>query len=80
MIFGNCSYRATLNIRYIQLVNDGIITVSLKEIVNKYINDNEIKELIIDSKDSVNGNCNKEYTGKSHKLHKQAVRSTGHMY
>jgi len=44
--------------------------------INDYINNNEIGELIIDSMDIVNGNCNKEYTSRSHKLHKQTTRTT----
>lgn len=76
MILGNESYKATLNRRYNQLIKDDIIGESFKETVNKYLNENEIGKLIIDSMDTINGNCSKEYTGRSHKLHKQAVRTS----
>lgn len=76
MIFGNYSYRSTLNRRFNKLVDDGIITDKYNEIVNQYISDHNIEELIIDSMDIVNGNCKREYVDKSQKLHKQAVRLT----
>lgn len=76
MTFGNYSYTSTLNRRYIQLIDDGIITKTWIEIIKNYMNNNEIGDLLIDSMDIINGNCCKEYTGRSHKLHKQAIRTT----
>lgn len=76
MTFGNSSYCSTLNRRYNQLIDDGIISETYTENIQNYINDNKIDDLFIDSMDIINGNCSKKYTGKSHKLHKQAVRTT----
>ena len=47
LVFGNYSYRSTLNRRFNQLVSDGIITSTY----NEMINNNEIGDLIIDSID-----------------------------
>jgi hypothetical protein len=74
IIFGNYKYRSTLNRRFNELVKNGTVANTYKEIVDKYISENNISELIIDSMDTINGNCNKEHTDISHKLHKQAVR------
>jgi hypothetical protein len=76
MVFGSYKYKSTLNRRFNKLVKDGIIADTYSEIIKKYITENEINELIIDSMDTMNGNCNKLYTDISHKLHKQAVRTT----
>lgn len=76
MTFGNYTYRSTLNRRFNELINENIIAHTYKEIVGEYISNNNIKELIIDSMDTINGNCNKKYLYKSHKLHKQAVRTS----
>jgi hypothetical protein len=76
MVFGSDKYRSTLNRRFNELVNSDTIASTYREIVNEYIAENDIGPLVIDSMDIVNGNCNREHTSISHKLHKQAVRTT----
>ena len=65
-MFGTYKYRSTLNRRYNKLLKMGL--------TNKYMNNNPINNLYIDSTDVMNYNCSKKYTYKSFKLHKQAVR------
>lgn len=67
-------YSKTLNRRYNELVECNIITDSYNTIVEEYIQENEIHDVIIDSMDILNGNCNKNDIARSYKLHKQAVR------
>lgn len=73
---GDIKYRSTLNRHYNKLINNNIITDIHRHIVLEYMNKNEIDDVYIYSIDTKNGNCNKNNTAKSFKLHKQALRTT----
>lgn len=51
-----------------------IIEKIYNNIVDKYIKTHHIEEVIIDSTDIINANCNKQYLHRSYKLSKQAAR------
>lgn len=72
----NYSYDKTINRRFNEWVKSGLFTESYKDLTNKYVNLNKIKELYIDSTDSINKNMPKKHTGKSYKLKKQALRTS----
>lgn len=55
--------------------NDGVFKDLYNNKVNNYTNNNTVDNLIIDSTDIINGNCNKSDLGKSLKLSKQAKAS-----
>lgn len=74
LICGNSSKRSTLNRRFNELVEDGIITNVYNDVIKQYMNENEISDLIIDSTDIINGNCTKDELAVSFKLHKQSCR------
>lgn len=71
---GSKSYASTLNRNYNNLIKLGIIDDLYSDIINDYIDNNKIENLYMDSIDLLNGNCNKKFTARSHKLHKQAIR------
>lgn len=56
--------------------NDGLFKDIYKNKLNNYINNNIIENLIIDSTDIINGNCNRSELGKSLKLSKQAIKAS----
>lgn len=67
-------YNKTINRRFNEWVKAGIFTKSYTELTEKYIKSKKIKELYLDSTDSINKNMPKKHTGRSYKLHKQAIR------
>jgi transposase len=69
LVMGDVKYKCTLNRRYIELIKFGIITDIHNQLVQEYINENKIDDIYIDSMDTINGNCNKNNTAKSFKLH-----------
>jgi hypothetical protein len=73
---GNFQYEKTLNRIFNKLSNESIFKNIRDELTSKYINNNVIKNLKIDSTDIINGNCNKKETDRSWKLHKQAIKAT----
>ena len=72
---GVYKYRSTLNRKFNEWVNRGIINDTYNETVNMYLNEHNVDEVHIDSTDIQNKNIPSEYTYKSFKLKKQAIRS-----
>ena len=73
---GVYKYRSTLNRKFNEWVNRGIINDTYNETVNMYLNEHNVDEVHIDSTDIQNKNIPSEYTYKSFKLKKQAIRLT----
>lgn len=81
MATGTFKYNSTLNLRskdrrYNDYVNNGIINNVYNEQLKYYFLNNDINEIYIDSTDIQNKNLPKQYTYKSFKLNKQALRFT----
>jgi hypothetical protein len=74
LVSGRYSLTSSLNRIYNDLVNDGVITDVFNEVINEYKNKNIITDVLMDSMDILNGNCNKNEVYQSYKLHKQAGR------
>jgi hypothetical protein len=73
---GVYKYRSTLNRQFNKWVNREIINDTYNETVNMYLNEHNIDEVHIDSTDIQNKNIPSEYTYRSFKLKKQAIRLT----
>lgn len=69
-------YKATLNRRFNEWVNAGLINNCFDDNLNAYIQDAKIDELYIDSTDVQNKSLSKDDTYVSFKLKKQAIRVT----
>lgn len=68
--------KSTIYRRYIKWLNEGIFKDTYNEILDKYLNYRNIDEVHIDSTDIQNKNMHKDYTYKSFKLSKEALRLT----
>lgn len=68
--------KSTIYRRYIKWLNAGIFKDTYNEILDEYLNDRDIDEVHIDSTDIQNKNMPKDYTYKSFKLSKEALRLT----
>lgn len=76
LVTGVYKYRSTLNRMFNKWIVRGIIHDTYNETVKMYIKSHDIDEVHIDSTDIQNKNISKDYTFKSFKLKKQAIRMT----
>lgn len=76
LISGTHKFEKTLNRIFNKFSKNNIFSNFKDEITFKYIEQNKDYNLIIDSTDIINANCNKNELGKSWKLHKQGIKAT----
>ena len=74
LIKNTTSFRSTINRKFHEWIDNGLICDTYENILNEYKSKNKIIETYIDSTDIMNANCDHKYTGKSIKLKKQAIK------